>query len=291
MVPLDSRFINFGGASVQLEFGGVRATEIVDFLFPHRVDQATVDPHVKMRLQENPNDGELELHCAGELRRKHDSPGVIAREILEATCFHLAAASTGGVVLHAAALMRDGSAVLLPGLSGSGKTTLSGFLGGQGFQYLSDELVHVGVASLTVEAFARPLKIKKAGVKVLDRYLNFADRKAQTLTDDGALLFAAHGKPPPPDVTATALIFPRYVKSARFQFRSVTPAKAGLALMECLLNARNLPGHGFPEVTRLARSIPAFALRYASLEQVGRNLESIRSIATPPDPAATSPER
>ena len=291
MVRVDSRLISFGGTAIELEFAGTRATEIVEFLFPNRVDDGSADPHLRMRIQENPDDGELEFHCAGELQRKHKSAGIIAHEILEATCFHLAGASTTGVVLHAAALMWEGCAVLFPGRSGSGKTTLSGFLGSQGFQYLSDELIYVASASLAIEAFARPLKIKEAGVKVLDRYLSFGDCEARTLRNDGALLFAAHGERLPSEIPATAIVFPEYAHGVPFQLNAVTPAHAGLTLMECLLNARNLPGHGFSEVTRLARSIPAVSLRYGSLEQVGQHLGSIRSLATPHHPPDTSSER
>ena len=137
MVRVDSRLISFGGAAIELEFAGTRATEIVEFLFPNRVDDRSADPHLSMRIHENQDDGELELHRAGELQRKHQSAGIIAHEILEATCFRLAGASTTGVVLHAAALMWEGCAVLFPGRSGSGRTTLSGFLGRQGARPLS----------------------------------------------------------------------------------------------------------------------------------------------------------
>ena len=45
--------------------------------------------------------------------------------------------------------------------------------------------------------------------------------------------------------------------------------------MECLVNARNLNGHGFNEATRLAREVPAYRLTYSSFSQLGNRLEEI----------------
>jgi hypothetical protein len=43
--------------------------------------------------------------------------------------------------------------------------------------------------------------------------------------------------------------------------------------MQCLINARNLPDHGFPEITRLARSVPAYKMTYANFVQVEPHID------------------
>ena len=53
-----------------------------------------------------------------------------------------------------------------------------------------------------------------------------------------------------------------------FELRRLSRAQAGLELMQCLINARNLPDHGFPEVTRLARAMPAYKMTYANFAQI-----------------------
>jgi len=45
--------------------------------------------------------------------------------------------------------------------------------------------------------------------------------------------------------------------------------------MGSLLNARNLPDHGFPAVVELARRIPAFEAIYDEVEQVERSIEDL----------------
>lgn len=55
----------------------------------------------------------------------------------------------------------------------------------------------------------------------------------------------------------------------------MTKAQTGLALMQCLINARNLPGHGFTEISRLAQTVPAYTMRYPGFEQVGEMVERL----------------
>jgi hypothetical protein len=50
-----------------------------------------------------------------------------------------------------------------------------------------------------------------------------------------------------------------------------------LALLQCLLNARNLPEYGFAEAARLARQIPAYHMRYSCFTQIGRQLQTLLS--------------
>jgi len=52
------------------------------------------------------------------------------------------------------------------------------------------------------------------------------------------------------------IIFPQYLPGGDFTTRSLSKAETGLELMQCLINARNLPEHGFPEVVRLAKRVP-----------------------------------
>ena len=38
--------------------------------------------------------------------------------------------------------------------------------------------------------------------------------------------------------------------------------------MQCLVNARNLPGRGLSEIARLATTAPAYRVAYASFDQI-----------------------
>jgi hypothetical protein len=71
------------------------------------------------------------------------------------------------------------------------------------------------------------------------------------------------------------IVFPRYLPGSDLALRPLSKAQAGLALMECLVNARNLPGHGFSEIARLARRAPAYKLNYADFDQIGERIEML----------------
>jgi hypothetical protein len=64
------------------------------------------------------------------------------------------------------------------------------------------------------------------------------------------------------------MIFPRYQAEGEPVIQRLSKAQAGLALMECLVNARNLPEHGFPEIVRLAQVAPAYRLIYSHFAQI-----------------------
>jgi hypothetical protein len=59
------------------------------------------------------------------------------------------------------------------------------------------------------------------------------------------------------------------------ELRPLSQAQAGLALMECLVNARNLPGHGFSEIVRLARAARAYQMSYADFAQIDDWIERL----------------
>ena len=58
------------------------------------------------------------------------------------------------------------------------------------------------------------------------------------------------------------VFFPHYRADAEFCLEKLSAAQTGMALMSCLVNARNLSGDGFPATVELARKVPAFRLMY-----------------------------
>jgi hypothetical protein len=64
------------------------------------------------------------------------------------------------------------------------------------------------------------------------------------------------------------IFFPRYRADAEFLLEKLTPAQTGMAMMACLVNARNLPGDGFSATVELARRVPAYSVTYPDFEGV-----------------------
>ena len=239
MRNLSSRLVSFGGASIHLEYTDGAAARIAEFLFNGVPADESIDPHVNIRVREDSDDS-FSLHVAGEATCTEAPPAVVSRELLEAVCFHLAAKSASGLVLHAASLTCKERGLLLPGRSGAGKTTVSAFLSRKDFRYLSDELTYVAEGSLTIAALRRPLKIKTGGLGALERHLELDPPMSRSLAGPDDVLVVADSSHDDPSAPAPleVIVFPRFTAGANFSLDPVSPAKTALWLMECLLNAR-----------------------------------------------------
>jgi hypothetical protein len=271
------RIISFGGSAVAVEYAGPRTAALVDFLYRHVPPGSDVEPCVTYRV-ECDVPGKITLYRNGAPVYEGDSEATAADLLLGLTCFHLTDHSHGGLLFHAAALAWQGRGLMLPGQIGAGKTTLAAWLVTKGCDYLTDELVFMPDGAQTMQAFSRPLNLKKGSWRVLQPHLDLTGHPAQLLKTccvalvPPTLLRPANLLSEPP---VNLILFPRYALSEDFALRPLSKAQAGLALMQCLVNARNLPERGFPGVARLARAAPAFALHYSSLDQLEGHIEAL----------------
>ncbi len=277
------RLICFAGSSVATEYQGERAARIVDFLYryiPGGDDHAT-RPHVTYRLAPGAEPNRLALYRDGKLTYEGTADAFLAETLLGETGYSLADKSRGGLLFHAGGLTWGGKGLLLPGSIGAGKTTLTMWLalkGIDGLAYLSDEMVFFPEGSGAMRTYTRPLNLKSPGRAALGDLFDF---EAHT----GRILSTSHGDLIPPEllnfagpcdeIPVNLILFPRYAAGSEFELKSLSKAQAGLALMECLVNARNLPEHGFREIARLARTAPAYKMSYAHFDQIGEQVEDL----------------
>jgi hypothetical protein len=98
------------------------------------------------------------------------------------------------------------------------------------------------------------LNLKRPARAVLQHHLDWARHERQILSSDYADLVPPHlftQTNPAGEANLGLILFPRYRPEAPFELRPLSKAQTGLALMQNLINARNLPQHGFSEVARL----------------------------------------
>jgi len=96
------------------------------------------------------------------------------------------------------------------------------------------------------------------------------ERTGRTVQTASSTVIRPNRPPADADRTRQAglIIFPRYCAGSELELTALSPAMAGLKLMECNLNARNLADHGFPALTALARNVPALSLTYGGYRQL-----------------------
>jgi hypothetical protein len=274
-----SRQVSFGGATIGVDYSAGRAAAIVEHLYSSIGCEPSGAPDATLSLIENVSDGIFELSCNGEVRCRDHLDGAIGSWLLHLTTLELASRSTGGLLLHAAAVASDGQCVVLPGSTGAGKTTLTAYLAGRGFRYMTDELTFVADGSTTVEAFVRPLKLKTDGAAALRRENRLQIRESQRLVGPSDVLVSADAfssTRPLARAQLGGIIFPRYQRRGPLRVEPMSPAQAGFRLIECALNRKVRPDHGFTDVTRLAAAVPSYELRYSSLEQLDDKLGLFR---------------
>ncbi len=269
MSRFTSRTVSFAGSSVAVEYDehhGSPGARIVDVLFSAMSQGEHPEPHATFCILWDEAGGRrVALQRGATVLYEGESPATLATLLLNAVTEHLAAECRRGVLIHAAALGWRGRAVILPGRTGAGKTTLAAWLMKQGFDYLGDELVYIPDRELTVQSFPRPLAIKAAGLPLVGRLLDLDKHAAQMIAAPETTLIPPKllrfGTPVSQLQAAVTLSF-QFQQNARFSLQALSKAEAGLVLMGCLVNARNLPGHGFGAVARLAREVPARKMVY-----------------------------
>lgn len=177
--------------------------------------------------------------------------------------------STTDLVFHAAALALANSGVILCGQSGSGKSSLAAWLTASGFQYLTDEVIALPIDGDEISGLCRSIVLKRGSAFIWQHWLQKKDVDGFLQFNEGSVwiepaLFNTEAIRAA--VKPRVLIFPRYLPEAELHVEPLTPANALFRLLQCLVNARNIPDHGMSATTRLARQVTAFSLTYSNIE-------------------------
>jgi HprK-related kinase A len=175
------------------------------------------------------------------------------------------------LLLHAASVERDGRALIITGLSGSGKSTLSALLGERGWRFMGDEFALLDLADGTLHPFPRAVSLKNESVEALEKIVG-PERFGPWLrgTPKGTIrhlrphvdAVARMSEPAVP----SAILFPRFGPDLERAVRPVGAAEVFVRLTQASTNYVALGEPAFEALTRLAGSVPAYALDYPSTE-------------------------
>ena len=251
-------------------------TDLIEFLYRDTNADVVESPGVKLTV--TLNEGELAFQHNGEQLYRGTEEAVLATTLIRQTIHHLIDNNSDGMALHAAALSKNGKGIVLPGRSGSGKTTLSTWLAARGYNYLTDEFVFIAQNSDMIQAFARPPNVKVRGFDALNSFCDREIDEDQTIQSKHVAMIPPHLLNPHNTLEkarVSLIVFPKFKQDSALKLEKLSKAKAELALMENLVNARNLNGHGFNEAARLVRSVPSYRLEYGSFDQLQADFDGI----------------
>ena len=184
------------------------------------------------------------------------------------------------LLLHAAAVERDGRALLMPAYPGGGKSTLAASLATRGWRLLSDEFAVVTGEHLTVLPFARPPAIKNAAIDVLRAFApaaSFGPVFRNTRKGTIAHMRVPRASLESGDVAATigTIAFPEFHAGAACSIVRVGAADAFMRLAVHSFNYDVLGARAFHMVGALVRSCPCHVLRYGDLSDAHAALDSL----------------
>lgn len=182
------------------------------------------------------------------------------------------------IPVHAAAVARDGQAIVLAGVSHAGKSTLSAWLTAHGWSFLTDEVALLDRrddGSWWVRPFHRPIGVRRPSplLPLLD---------ARTATEATELMVPASTFGPLAGPTPlAAIVFPDRDDDVPRELRAAHPATA----------VRELAGHlprlgvdgraGFRAIVDLVGTVPAHTLGVDDLDRAAATLTDLVREAHP----------
>ncbi len=276
---MSSKAITFNGHKIVIDYAAEEVDPLLDFLFGdlNRETVATEDAgftidqtsqNSKWTLTRN----ETTLFQGGDL---NGLGNILSGEVL----FNLIENNQQGMAIHAGLVSNEKGSLLLPADSGSGKSSVTTWLLTRGWNYHTDELVMIDLDSDKINAFTRPLNIKAAGLDTIGKIFDLEKHKEQ-IRSSNMVTMIPHRLVNPTYKTKIpelrAVVFPKYSTDTEPGIQKISGAEAGLEMMRSNVIARNLPGHGFANVIRLVRNLPAYRLHYQHFD----NLQQLIAVVT-----------
>ncbi len=265
--------VGFCDQFVHIQSYGVEAEKIVNFLCCDLQQDSKAPSIAKYDVMSVGSKPIFSLWYEGNKIYDGESKYDLAYALINEIIHHCIVNNNKGHVIHAAAITSGKGGILLPGESGSGKSTFTTWLVSKGYGYLTDELVVITEKTHRIVPFTRPLSIKKGSVSVVSSFVN-PDPQHMITGRNGSML--AHrcvnsnfevDTPP-----LTLILFPKYQPNSPLELKRISPAIACAKLMECYVNARNIPGHGIGTLADLIRNTQVYQLTYGTFDGIQKLL-------------------
>ena len=275
------KIVGFCDQYVRITYNHPAAESIIDFLcadLEHAPNSArpaeqavTLRAVCELSVSE---DEHFLLRRNGEQLYQGRCPRETAYALINEIIFRCLEKNDQGLALHAAAVQVGNRGILLPGSSGAGKSTFVAWLTACGCCYLTDELVVLSEDSRRIRPFTRPLTLRPASAKALAPYMRHLKESEvfEVLRGDSGIMVPHRFLNPdftPAEPPLSLILFPRYIADALPTLTELTPGIGCARLMECFVNARNIPGHGISGLARITGKIPIMELTYGSFSGAG----------------------
>ena len=176
------------------------------------------------------------------------------------------------LVVHAAAVERDGATYIFPGAPGSGKSTLVASLMLSGWRLLTDELVLFDLENGMIWPFPRPVSLKNESIDVIQTYAPSQQfGKVVSETSKGTVATLR------PDIDSVqrqcepgqpaGVIFPQFITEAPPAMERLPAHETFAALIDQSFNYPTLGESAFNILADLVSRVPGHAIQYGNLAE------------------------
>jgi len=265
----------FSGLNIEIGYNNPDAKFLIDFLLGDlqvepcmavdtRYDVLVVGRPPKVSLWQ----GDKQLYFG-------DSKHALAYILINEMIYRFIVDHKADLAIHSAALSRKNTGILIPGKSGTGKSTLAAWLTSKGFNYLTDELVFLSNNGV-IKPLTRPISLHSDAVSVLDDLVGLD--KERILAGQRGIMVphrVLNTNHVPCTPVLSRILFLDYQHGFGVELKKLSSAKSCFKLIECHVNARNMPDHGFGQLAALTRQTESYQLTYGGFDGL---LDTLRPI-------------
>jgi HprK-related kinase A len=188
------------------------------------------------------------------------------------------------LIVHAAAIEKDGFSVIMPAPPGSGKSTLCAALVNRGWRLLSDELALLRIDDGKLVSLPRPVSLKNGSIDIIRDYVpdGIFSREIRD-TMKGTI---SHLKPPLDSVRRAAepatprwVIFPKWQNDSPARLQPLPRSRAFMRVAENAFNFSTLGNQGFEALAGLIDASSCHEFTYGALDEAVDMFSSLNSMA------------
>ena len=190
------------------------------------------------------------------------------------------------LILHAAAIERNGHAAVLPAPPGSGKSTLCAALIHRGWRLLSDELTLLSLADGNLFGPVRPVSLKNQSLDLIAAFAPEARFGSRTLgTAKGTLahlrVARSHIDRAQEPASPGWIVFPRFVADAPASLAEMPKAQTVLRLSRNAFNSGVTGREGFIALSDLVTCSGCYEFSYGQLDDAVNVFDRLANTLSP----------